>query len=184
MKYYHEDLAMDVPDGVYYPREDTRLLARILEQQELAGKKILEIGCGSGMLSIIAAKKGAIVVAVDADINAIKAASANAAANKAKIRLIQSDLFQNISGTFDMIFFNPPYLPDESHEMAYSGGPSGRKVVEKFIAAAKPFLKPGGKILLLISSLTVELFGKNGFSAEVESRKKIPWEELIVVEAK
>ena len=194
MKFHYDDLTIDVPKKIYYPREDTRLMAGVLEDIEMKGKRVLEMGCGSGVLSIIAARKNATVTAADVDIDAIKTASANAAANKASIRFVESDLFQHISGKFDIIFFNPPYLPEEDEDVqkrdiTYWGGKTGREVVGRFIETVKPFLNPGGKILLLISSLTgekevLELFHTNGFQTKIMDRKKIPWEELIVIEAK
>jgi release factor glutamine methyltransferase len=191
MRFYYRDIAIDVPGKIYVPAEDTKLIAHVLEEEEIKGKKVLEMGCGSGLLSIITAKKGAIVTSTDLDTEAIKTASANAAANKARIRFVESDLFQNVSGKYDMIVFNPPYLPDEECEkkdITYWGGKTGREVVERFIKAAKPFIRTGGEILLLISSLTGEkevlaLFHENGFKAEIVRKQKIPWEELIVIRA-
>ncbi len=188
MKFYYGDITIEVPGKLYCPREDSLLMANALEKQELEGKEVLEIGCGSGLLAILAAKKGAIVTASDINTEAVKAASANAAANNVKIKFVESDLFQNLSGKYGLIFFNPPYLPDECSDLTYSGGSTGRDVAGRFISSSRPFLNHDGKILLLISSLTgeaevLDIFKRNGFSAGVVARKKIPWEELAVIEA-
>ena len=189
MKFYHGDIILDVPETVYYPREDSLLLAKILEKENLAAKKVLEIGCGSGFLAILMTKKGAIVSAIDISDEAVKVTNQNAKTNGTALTCFQSNLFSAVTSKFDLIIFNPPYLPDESNDATYSGGKTGRKVIEKFIENTKDFLERDGKILLLISSLTGEnevipLFHTYSFKTKVIAREKIPWEELMVIEAK
>ncbi len=82
-------------------------------------------------------------------------------AQKKGIEVVQNDLFSGIRGTFDLILFNPPYLPtlpedriDDWLEYALDGGMSGREVIIRFAEDAGRVLAPGGRILLLISSLT------------------------------
>jgi len=188
MKFYHDELALDVPEGVYYPREDSLLLAKVLEKENLADKRVLEIGCGSGFLSIFMAKSKAAVTAVDISKDAVETAIKNAENNDVSLTCFQSDLFSAVNGRFDTIIFNPPYLPDESNDATYSGGIKGRETIEKFIRNAKAHLSKNGKILLLISSLTSEkevlsLFHTYGFKTKIIVREKIPWEELMVIEA-
>jgi release factor glutamine methyltransferase len=70
----------------------------------------------------------------------------------------------------------------------YSGGKSGREFIEKFASQVSKYLKPRGRVLMVISSLTGELhvrelFKSKGFHTRIIARQKIPWEELIVVEA-
>src|SRR3989344_2463782 len=74
---------------------------------------------------------------------------------KAKI----SDLFSNVAGKFDLIIFNPPYLPDEKLEDEKSkrittGGKHGYEILEKFFSQANEHLNKNGKILIVFSSLT------------------------------
>lgn len=188
MKFYHDALTLNVPDGVYYPREDSLLLSRAVGDTELKDKSVLEIGCGSGFLSVIMAKRKANVTAVDISNDAVKAAEENAKANAVSLTCSQSDLFSAVTGKFDLIVFNPPYLPDESGDKTYSGGKTGRETIEKFIKGAKAHLAAGGRILLLISSLTGEkevlyLFRNTGFRTKTVARQKVPWEELVVIEA-
>ena len=193
MKFYHKDIVIEVPEGIYYPREDSLLIAEAIEEMELKGKNALEIGCGSGFLSILMAKSGAAVMAADINAEAIETAKKNAENNGFfNLHFAVSDLFEKMDGCFDIIIFNPPYLPKEegeAHDLTYSGGPTGREIIEKFIAAAGKYIKENGKILFLISSLTGEkevlnIFEKNGFLVAAIKRKKIPWEELIVMEAR
>lgn len=188
MKFYYGSLVLDVPDGVYYPREDSLLMAKVIEAADLQGKTVLEIGCGSGFLSILMAKMGAHVTAVDINEEAVGITRINAKNNGVFVDCYQSDLFSSIDGRFDVIVFNPPYLPVQEDDKTYAGGLTGREAIERFAAAAKAHLKPDGFILLVISSLTgekevIELFEKEGTRASVEAREKVPWEELIVIKA-
>lgn len=190
MKYFYKGLELEIPDSVYCPREDSELLAEAVEQQDLRGRKCLDMGCGSGLLAIIAARKGAAVTAADVNPGAAKITGENSAGNGAEVRAVFSDLFSGVHGTFDLIVFNPPYLPAEGAEkkdLAYYGGRDGREVITKFLLQAKKFLKRKGRIFLLISTVTgekevLELALKNGYSARQLARRKVPWEELIVLE--
>jgi release factor glutamine methyltransferase len=201
--FYHKGITLYVPDKVYYPREDSLLLAEVLEKTKIKGS-ILDIGSGSGLLAIIMAK-AADVTAVDVSSLAVKTTLQNAEINKIKLKAMQSDLFSKVKGKFDLIVFNPPYLPAQAetnlngqatdtkdanlyNDITYSGGKKGRTVISKFVRNAKKYMKKNGKILLLISSLTGEkevlaLFNKNRFKTKIIARQKIPFEELMVIEA-
>lgn len=190
MGYYYGDMCFEVPKRIYEPGEDSELIAKVIESLDLSGKTVLEIGCGCGFLAILTAKAGAHVTAVDIDENAVEITITNANANGVLIKVIKSDLFSNISGIFDLIVFNPPYLPVEDNEQdnTYAGGETGRETIKQFIESVGNYLVPGGIILLVISSLTgekktTELFEKHGLHAEAIAREKIPWEELIVIQA-
>ena len=108
MKFYYKDLELEIPANIYYPREDSMLMLDILEKTDLRGLKVLDMGTGSGILAVAAAKKGALVLAVDIDKNAVEIAWKNAAANNTVIRYRCSDLFEKISERFDLIIFNAP----------------------------------------------------------------------------
>ena len=192
MRFFYKDLVLEVPDSVYYPREDSLLMARILEKEK--ADNILDMGCGSGFLSIIMARENpdSIITSVDINKEAIKATKENAEKSKVKLKTLVSDLFCFVDGYFDLIVFNSPYLPVDKKEIkdvTYSGGQTGREIIEKFITQAKNHLNKKGKILLLISSLTGEkevfnAFRDNDFSTKVVAREKVPWEEMIIIEAR
>ena len=188
--FYHKGITLFVPDKVYYPREDSLLLAGVLEKQKLRKKKVLDMGCGSGFLAILLAKT-AIVTATDSNSLAVKITMDNAKRNNVRLKAVKSDLFKKVKGRYDLIVFNSPYLPidDEHKDASYDGGKDGRAVIRRFIKNAKKYLKKNGKALLLISSLTGEkevlgLFSNNKFKTRVLTREKVPWEELIVIEAR
>ena len=187
--FYHKGITLFVPDRVYYPREDSLLLADVLEKRKLKNKKVLDMGCGSGFLAILMARS-ANVTATDTNSLAVKITAENAKRNGVKLKALKSDLFKSVKGRYDLIVFNPPYLPvdDEFRDQAYDGGKDGRTVIRKFIKNTSRYLRKNGSILLLISSLTgekevLDLFGKNKLKAKVIARKKVPWEELMVIEA-
>ena len=117
------------------------------------------------------------------------------------IEVIRTDLFKGLKPRhqetrFDLILFNPPYLPTSKEEKipgwlnyAFDGGTSGRETLDRFLDEVRDYLKPGGKILVLISSITgmeavKEKMEKLGFVVEVVARKKVSFEELIVVRGK
>ena len=144
---------------VYFPAEDTFLMLRNLKK--ISGK-ILEIGTGSGIISIYLAKNNKNeVYASDINKKAIENAKTNAKLNSVRIRFIVSNLFEKIpKKKFDYIIFNPPYLPTEKKEKligplnhAFDGGKKGDRVIKKFLKKAKGFLKDEGKIFSIASNL-------------------------------
>lgn len=189
MRFYYQNMEFIVPEGVYCPAEDSILLAEEIEKLDLNGKKCLEVGCGSGFLSILMAKKGAKVTAADISKAPVAAARTNARENNADVQVIRSDLFEKISGKFDIIVFNPPYLPvdDKYTEKSYDGGATGRAVIERFLRQAPAFLEKNGKIFVVFSSLTgekeiMEFAEKRGFSLKILKSQKLDWEEIMVGE--
>ena len=141
---------------VYSPSDDSFLLLEVLDVSP--GERLLEIGCGSGLLSVHAAKAGALVTAADISPYAVECTKKNASRNRLRIDVVQSDLFENLKGEFDVIAFNPPYLPEETRstswiEKSWSGGQEGDEVAVRFLKDAWTHLAPGGRIYVILSSL-------------------------------
>ena len=139
--------------GVYEPAEDSFLLARSVR----CGNRCLEIGCGTGIISIYCAMSGSMVEAVDINPLAVKCASENAKRNGVHITVKQGDLFSNIAGRYDTIVFNPPYLPvtdqlDGSEQ--WNGGADGFLVTRRFLSELPRFLTDSGKAFMILSDLT------------------------------
>ena len=136
---------------IYETREDSYLLAKYVK--EYASGRVLDMGCGPGILAEIALGKTNDVLAVDVDEEAVNFCKAKG------INARVSDLFSNVNGKFDLIIFNPPYLPedkdeDEESRRAISGGKIGSELLERFLKNARSYLNEGGKILIVVSTLT------------------------------
>ena len=135
---------------VYKPREDSFLMLRVLKKFNFSGKKAIEIGTGSGILAKQLARTFEDVVAVDINPEAVQTVNNF---NLENLRAFQSDLFSNVIGKFDLIIFNPPYLPcpyEEDKELCCGKG----KIILDFLEQAKKHLNKKGRILILVSSLT------------------------------
>ncbi len=120
-------LRVTVPVGVFPPKFflSTKLLCRTLTSMELQGRTLLEVGSGSGAVSLVAARGGAIVTAVDLSDRACYATRRNAAANGLTIDVRASDLFDAVGGTFDLVVVNPPYFrhdPSTQFDHAFHAG--------------------------------------------------------------
>ena len=174
------------PTQVYQPEADTYLLLDAAIHEVKPSDRVLEIGTGSGLISRELAKVSD-VVATDINPHAARCARCGG------FEVVRSDLFCGIRGTFDLILFNPPYLPtrheeriDDWLECALDGGNTVRVVIERFAAEAGRVLAPGGRILLLISSLTgltevSDLFSRQGYSSETVKHQQIEEEILYVL---
>lgn len=150
-------------DDVYPPAEDTYLLLDAALAESRPEDLVIEIGSGRGIISVELATKVRRLIATDINPHAILATKARAEERGAsdKIELVRADLFGGISGIFDLVLFNPPYLPTQPEERsgnwidyALDGGISGRETVDRFLEDLSSHLKPGGRALLLISSQT------------------------------
>ncbi len=110
-----EGLSITILPGVFPPSFliSTKVLVKYLRDKEIAGKSLLELGCGSGAIACWAAQKGAIVVASDINPQAIECAKLNAEQNGIAIQTKLSDLFKNLPQPYDWIIINPPYYPQE-----------------------------------------------------------------------
>jgi release factor glutamine methyltransferase len=174
------------PSQVYVPEADTHLLLDAARAEVKPGDRVLEVGTGSGLIAIELAKVTGVVAT---DINP----HAAFCAREKGIEVVQSDLFCGIRSTFDLILFNPPYLPTQKEERiedwleyALDGGLNGRVVIERFSEQVGRVLAQNGRILLLISSLTGlpevrDLFLKAGFVSEIILRKNVEDEILYVL---
>ena len=120
-KYTYKDISVWVEPTVFPPfiTISTKLLLEFIEPLDLKDKRILELGCGCGIISILTAQKGAIVTATDINEVALSALYQNAKENLATINIIKSDLFENLEGkTFEYIISNPPYYPKKPMSVA------------------------------------------------------------------
>jgi release factor glutamine methyltransferase len=170
--------------GIYEPAEDSFFFQEILENLKLKKDfSVLEMGGGSGILSKKILEKGINpkkLTLADINSDALK----HLKKNFPNSSVLRSNLFNNLEGSFDIILFNPPYLPEDSREpknskIATTGGKKGSEIINRFLKQSKKHLKNNGKIFLLTSSLTKEIkFGN--YKKRLLARKKIFFEELYI----
>ena len=151
----------------------------------LGGSRVLDMGTGSGILGLYCAMHGAEVTASDIDEATVGQVSRAAEALGVKIDLRLSDLFSNIPDRFDLILFNPPYLPSVgANDRSVDGGPGGTVLIDRFLDQLPKHLGRRAEALLLLSSvndpISVQLrHRKLEFSTVV--RKSLFFEELQVL---
>lgn len=176
------------PD-VYGPREDTHFLLDTLEHELLSGTG-LEMGTGTGFIAIHISPAFDMITAADIDIKAVKLAAHNCRINNiTNVHVVHSNLFSHIDQRFDVIIFNPPYVPDgnpyTSSAVSYHGGEDGRKVIDSFIDQFPGHIMPEGTVYLLQSSLsgiekTQKMLQQKGFNATVLETTPLFFEKLVI----
>lgn len=113
-RYSYKNISVLVEPTVFPPflTISTKLLLEFSETLPLKGKTFLELGCGCGIISILAAQKNALVTSTDINEIALDALQKNAAENNISLEILHSDLFENLNNRkFDFIVMNPPYYP-------------------------------------------------------------------------
>lgn len=161
--------------ATFRPSTISILIADAMEVVE--GYKVVDLGCGSGILSIVAAKLGAgRVYGVDAADETVEVASANATANAVgdRTRFYQGDLSDPLPPNLraDVVIGDVSGIPDELAEVSgwfpsrLSGGPSGAELPMRMLDEAGELLRRGGKLLLPTGTLQDE----NSILAKAQSK--------------
>lgn len=149
--------------GVYPVEEDTLAFLDFVKSYLMKKKgSILDMGTGTGIISLLASRNEWSVISVDREPRALLSLRRNHELNGTISRMFISDLFQGIPrsfhGKFDLITFNPPYIPDDGSSisrrdgLALFGGPSGLEITAAFLSTGVRFLSPVGRFLILVSS--------------------------------
>ncbi|MBK8502393.1 MAG: methyltransferase [Saprospiraceae bacterium] len=114
--YHYNGLKVRVLPTVFHPGLllSTKILLEFISTLDLKDKSVLELGAGSGLISLVAARQGSEVPASDISPIALDSIREGMSVNKLNIGLIESDLFDAIPlQKFDYIFINPPFYPQQ-----------------------------------------------------------------------
>jgi release factor glutamine methyltransferase len=183
-----EEISFIIPPSVYLPREDSWALAKSLPF--VKGKKCLDMGCGAGVQTAALLLNGAEkVTSVDKAPVALETAKQNLLPHfdASKIDFVESNLFENVKGSYHFMVFNPPYVPSMDVRWGDTdGGKKGRETIDRFLDQFHLFLEEDGVCYLLQSSrnslkLTQEKAFENGFSCAIVQLLDVPGEELQII---
>ena len=166
----------------YPPSEDTFFIADNIENEK--GNFALDIGSGSGYLTKLLSENFSFVVGTDINYEVLKNQTYSTK------NLICCNGSDALKVKFDLIVCNLPYLAtDEIWDIATDGGAEGLEIPLKIIKSAVLCLNVTGKFLFVTSSLSnyqelIKETKKEGLTAKVIAKKKLFFEELIIIEAK
>ena len=184
---------MHVLPTVFHPKYfgSSFILGSYVESQDVRGKTFLDMGTGSGIIGLFAARAGARVTGVDINPRAVECALQNSISAGFDIEYVQSDLFAGLPHRrFDVIAWNPPFFPKPSESAAEAALYAGDSfaVIARFAQECRGHMMPEARIILVLSLdidvATVEsLFRKEGFTANrVLSRKWGLGETMVILE--
>ena len=142
--------------GVFHPGFffSTRFLLEELKLHDLKSKALLELGCGSGLISVVVAKNGATVTAIDINPLAVSNAAENARLNEVQIDAFRSDIFSGVPNqVFDFIIINPPYFRGEARNHAQKAWYAGNELeyFKMLFEQLGNFMKPETVVLMTLS---------------------------------
>ena len=190
-------LRFKVNSNVLIPRQDTETLVEQVLKIVKPGMKVLDLCTGSGCVLISVLKNAPELTGMGSDISktALLVAKENAKLHEVDAEWIRSDLFDNITETFDVIMANPPYIPtgeilslmpevrDFEPENALDGGADGLDFYRKIAGQVKDYLNPGGYVYMEIGydqgEAVSELMRNAGFT-EVEVIKDLARNDRVV----
>ena len=164
----------------YQPAEDTFFLADHIENEK--GEIALDIGTGSGFLAKILSNSFSLVIGTDISIKSLRKQSTPIGN---RVCCNAADAF---SKKIDLIICNLPYLAtDEIIDPATDGGLEGFEIPSQIIKSALPRLNKPGKFIFVTSSLSnyqklIDMINSEGFRAKILARKKLFFEDLILVQ--
>jgi release factor glutamine methyltransferase len=188
----YQDLYFEIFPGVFHPSFffSTKFLLSYLERFNLEGMRFCEPGCGSGVISIFAAKKGALVTAFDINPTAVENVKHNIELNTIplkgyeRITILRSDLFDSLPPDhFDMIVINPPYFfkdPLSDEQKAWFCGTDGAYFKKLFYQVTE-YMIPETQVYMILAqncerAKIMELALSFGLGFELMVHKKIWWE--------
>jgi release factor glutamine methyltransferase len=180
-------LTLVVPPDVMPITRVSHTLGNAVLAEVQAGERVLDMGTGSGVNGILAATKGAHVVAVDINPHAVEAAIANAERNGVAdaVDVREGDVFSVVDGAFDVIVFDPPFrwfAPRDLREMASTD--ENYRAMTAFFHGARDHLTAGGRMLIFFGTsgdidYLRSLADGNGFRTEIVGENSAERDEVV-----
>lgn len=153
--YRYKHLRLQIAPEVFHPGFffSTQMLLQYVSELQLQKKEFMELGCGSGLISMIATEKGARVTATDINPIAVAFLKKNCQYNKLEMEVLQSDLFNDLPGKqYDIIAINPPYYkkdPVTIQDHAWFCGEKGR-YFERLFGSLAAYIHSGTEVLMVL----------------------------------
>ena len=193
-EYSYNNISVKVLPGVFHPGLfiSTKVLLNFVNTLKFEGNSFLELGAGTGIISILAAKKGASVFASDISGKAVQNIELNAAKNNVQINIFTSDLFKNIPYMqFDYIIINPPYYsrdPGEEEEYAWFCG-SNFEYFKSLFNSLSNYIGKDSKVFMILSEVCdiqkIKSIGlENEFAWKIKMKKQFLGEKNYIFEIK
>jgi len=153
--YTYGNIKLQIPPEVFHPGffTSTHFLLQYIKKLRLENKSFLEMGAGSGLISVYGAKQNAKVTAIDINPVAIKFLRNNSEENNVRLNIVQSDLFEDIPvQQFDIIAVNPPYYkkkPQTLLDHAWYCGENGEFFFDLFTQLPK-YIHKNSEVLMVL----------------------------------
>ncbi len=188
--YSYRGLSLRIFPGVFHPAFffSTTYLYAFITKLSLNHKACLDIGCGSGLLSLQMTRQGGLVTAIDISEKAVQNTQLNFNRNRRQLHqpytVLLSDLFDHIPAqTFDVIIINPPYFfrpVVQESQYAWYCGQEG-EYFEKLFSGLHAYMHPASHIIMILAdNCDIDriraIAGHHHFSFHLAAQKKIAWE--------
>lgn len=194
------NLRLKVDERALIPRFETEIIVDYIINSTMKKDKILDIGTGTGAIALSLGKniENSFVTGSDIENKALSLARENKEiTNVSNVDFINSDLFDNIDGKFDLIISNPPYINKEDYEKlekelyfepksALYGGEDGLIFYKKIIKQAPAYLNDGGHLIFEIGydqkEILNRLLKEQGFKSIINLRDFNDFDRFIIAQ--
>lgn len=192
--YRYKGFNLLVFNGVFHPGFffSTKFLYRFIDKLPLHGRACLELGCGAGLLTLLMARKGGQVTAVDIDLKAVENTRVNISKNEQQLitkpLILQSDLFDAVGETlFDVIVINPPYFFEDvknDTQLAWFCGKNGEYFHKLFSQLGRHIHDKSQLFMILADNCDIEriraIAATHNYRFELANKKRIWWEDNFI----